>query len=296
MAGFSSLNFLGPSVVDTASSGTVLEAFFYGLYCLIFGQYLQIHIKKKAHERSILVYPIVLLFLLTTVYFILNLPQTFWLVLRPGTHQSFIWNVNIVSMAIYGFVDFISQTILIYRCWIMWNHMRWLVVLPLSMVLTFLSMILVMLPEMCRQSKFEDLSHLASWVIPLAISSICISLALNAIVTGLLVLRIVLVHMESRRSMSDAERRLHDLSPVISILVETGMVTFVCQLLFVIIFALQETSAIIIGSPMIMLYGITPTVIVVRAAMGTAYNVNHTSRAHSVMAFATNHNLPTETM
>lgn len=150
--------------------------------------------------------------------------------------------------------------------------MRWLVVLPLGMVLTFLSkslglstysclvfylligMILAMLPEMCRQSKFEDLSHLPSWVIPLAVSSICISLALNAIVTGLLVLRIVLVHMESRRSMSDAERRAHDLSPAISILVETGMVTFVCQLLFVIIFALQETSAIIIGSPMIMLY------------------------------------------
>ena len=116
--------------------------------------------------------------------------------------------------------------------------------------------ILVLVVELCRQSQSKSLSRLPHWTFPLAISSFCISLALNTIVTGLLVLRIAMVHTRFRRAMANAERRPYDLqvSPIISILIETGMMTFVSQLLLVIVFGLQSVTAIIIGSPMIMIY------------------------------------------
>lgn len=109
---------------------------------------------------------------------------------------------------------------------------------------------LVVVVEMCR---FETVPP---WIIILAISSICISLALNAIVTGLLVLRIILIHRQCRHAMTQADRRLYDIqvSPVILILIETGMMTFVSQLVFVIVFGLQNASAIVVGSPMVMVY------------------------------------------
>ena len=109
---------------------------------------------------------------------------------------------------------------------------------------------LVVVVGMCRSETLPPLT------ISLAISSICISLALNSIVTGLLVLRITLVHRQCRRAMAQASRRPYDLqvSPVISILIETGMMTFVSQLVLVIVFGLQSASAIVVGSPMVMVY------------------------------------------
>jgi hypothetical protein len=90
----------------------------------------------------------------------------------------------------------------------------------------------------------------------LAISTICISLASNAIVTGLLVLRIAIVHRRYRRAMTQDSQRLYDVqfSPIISILIETGMMTFVSQLVLVIVLSLRNASALVVGSPMIMIY------------------------------------------
>lgn len=93
------------SLKDTAAIGTVVEAFFYGtlstryneksiyssilgVYCLIFGQYLHVYLRKKKNERTILVYPLTILFLLSTLNFILNLPQTFWLVVSNMCNTS----------------------------------------------------------------------------------------------------------------------------------------------------------------------------------------------------------------
>lgn len=115
--------------------------------------------------------------------------------------------------------------------------------------------IVVLVVELCRQSPLKSLSNLPAWTTPLAISSLCISLALNTIVTGLLVLRIAMLLMWSRRSRVQADRRLYDISPVISILIETGMVTFVSQLLLVVLLGLRSASAtFIVGGSMIMIY------------------------------------------
>ena len=50
------------------------------MYCVIFSQYLHLYRKKNKNERTILIYPLTMLFLLSTLNFIINLPQTFWLV------------------------------------------------------------------------------------------------------------------------------------------------------------------------------------------------------------------------
>jgi len=287
---------LSSDIRDTAMIAAVVEAFFYGCYCLIFGQYLQVYRKKKKNDRSVLIYPLTLLFLLSTLYFILNLEQTFWLVLRPGTHENFIWVVDIISVAIYGFVDIISQSILIYRCWILWNH-RPLLFVPLIMAVTVLGITLVLVVELCRQNLSTSLAPFPPWAIPLAISAICISLASNTIVTGLLVLRITMIYRQCRRNMTHAARSLFNpqVSPIISILIETGMMTFVSQLILVIAFGLQDAYALVVGSPMIMIYGITPTIIVVRVTMGNSYNSqDRTSRTQSIMAFASDSNLQSE--
>lgn len=293
------------------------------MYCLIFGQYLHVHLKKKKNERSIFIYPLAILFLLSTLDFFLNLLQTFWLVvsnicntsvqilnwflltcshlqLRPGTHQNFLRNADTISVAIYGFADIVSQAVLVFivdlqsstifslydihidlplldtvespsitsSCpndyginvvrWVITFINWWYLVLSMaafSCLVYYLfcqmkGITLVVVIEMCR---FEIVPR---WTIILAISSICISLASNALVTGLLVLRLTLVHRQCRRAMAQAGRRPHDIqvSPVIMILIETGMMTFVSQLAFVIVLGFRNASAVVFGSPMVMVY------------------------------------------
>lgn len=115
---------------------------------------------------------------------------------------------------------------------------------------------LTLIIELCRQNWVTILSNLPPWTIPLAVSAICISLVSNAIVTGLLVLRIALVHRRYRQDIAHAGRRLHafQASPIISILIETGMMTFVSQLIVIIAFGLQNAYALVVASPMIMIY------------------------------------------
>ena len=71
-------------------------------------------------------------------------------------------------------------------------------------------------------------------------------------------LGMTLVHRQCRCAMAQAGRRLYEFqfSPLILILIETGMMTFVSQLAFkfVIVFGLQNVSAIVVGSPIVMVY------------------------------------------
>jgi hypothetical protein len=118
---------------------------------------------------------------------------------------------------------------------------------------------MILVVELCHLDTATGLSNLSSWAIPLAISTICISLASNAIVTGLLVLRIAIVHRRYRcaiAAMTQDSPRVYDVqvSPIISILIETGMMTFVSQLVLVIALGLRNASALVVGSPIIMIY------------------------------------------
>ncbi len=69
-------------------------------------------------------------------------------------------------------------------------------------------------------------------------------------------LRIAIVHRRCRRAMTQDSRRVYDVqvSPIISILIETGMMTFVSQLVLVIALGLRNSYALVVGSPMIMIY------------------------------------------
>lgn len=132
---------------------------------------------------------------------------------------------------------------------------------------------------------------LPAWWFKMALGSFSISLCVNAAVTGLLVLKIVLLHRAFVKS-GTRTRRLYDLRPLISILIESGMFTFVAQTIWVIFVRLQSDgnpgfSAVV--TPTTMIYagiflsnvriislnvsqGLTPTIVLVRAAAGRSYD------------------------
>ncbi|KAF8881444.1 hypothetical protein BD779DRAFT_1011014 [Infundibulicybe gibba] len=97
-----------------------------------------------------------------------------------------------------------------------------------------------------------------------------ISLSVNALTTLLIVTKILLTAREVRSvlgSNSDRSIRL-----AIAMLIESGLLMFAFQLVFVVLSSRYLVEFDIISNTITQIYGITPTLLNIRVAMGTAYD------------------------
>ncbi|KAF8814574.1 hypothetical protein BYT27DRAFT_7206016, partial [Phlegmacium glaucopus] len=103
-----------------------------------------------------------------------------------------------------------------------------------------------------------------------------ISLAVNGVVTGLIVLRIFKVYWEIRPTFEDQTLGIgtkDKIRSIISIIIESGMAMFTIQIIAVVVCALGLTDALIIIIPFTqMFYGIAPTIIFVRLSLGLSFH------------------------
>ena len=140
------------------------------------------------------------------------------------------------------------------------------------------------------------------WYIAIGILSFTLSLTVNAIFTGLLVYKISKTSLAIRPTRPRAK---HDYTPLISILIESGLLFFVVQLVWIICFSIPATTNAIglTGGPVTIIYvcanlylpllsfngfrkGIIPTAIMVRVSMaGTANTVDRGLIVESTMEF-----------
>lgn len=123
------------------------------------------------------------------------------------------------------------------------------------------------------------------WYTPIGILSFTLSLTVNAIFTGLLVYKI------SKTSLAFRSTHARAYTPLISILIESGLIFFVAQLIWIVCFSLPATtnaSSVVAGSIAIIYVcaylhlpllpfkvfqkGIIPTAIMVRISMASPVN------------------------
>jgi hypothetical protein len=192
---------------------------------------------------------------------------------------------------LYTFVDFISQSILLYRCWIMW-HQILVMVIPCLMTLAFLVTALTTLGF--QINGVADNYFIPHWYFSAVTAFFFLSLGVNAIVTGLIVYRIITVYKEIRgfnNNNNDAQQQWQasahgsgqrNLYPLISILIESGLVTFVAQLAQSIMYKSATEAFPLVGGSVVMLYGISTTVVLVRVDTGVSYEHNTSRTANSV--------------
>lgn len=145
--------------------------------------------------------------------------------------------------------------------------------------------------------------------IPIGILSFSLSLAVNAIFTGLLVFKIVKSSLALRKMHP---RGSQDYTPLITILIESGLVFFLAQVVWIICFTIGGSAIGVTSEPITMIYvcvywhlplsfnnsvlkGIIPTTIVVRVTMASSAKVADNQRVtvESALEFAfTDENLP----
>ena len=142
---------------------------------------------------------------------------------------------------------------------------------------------------------------LPDWYLASVTAFFFLSLGVNALVTALIVYRIIIVYNEIRGfsnsniQASVPENGRRDLNPLISILIESGLITFVGQLAQTLMFRLSSDGAFpLISGVVVMLYvrdsyrlliwyfdhlltaiqGISMVVVLVRVETGVSYDNN----------------------
>jgi len=204
-------------------------------------------------------------------------------VLNDDSLESAVEWMTIADNALYTAIDFISQLILLYRCWIMWRQPLVMVIpclISLAFLVTALTTLSFQIKDVADDLPFPD------WYLSAVTAFFFLSLAVNALVTGLIVYRIITVYNDIRGfNTSNFQSSAHghrDLYPLISILIESGLITFVAQLAQSIMYKSAGVAFPLVGGSVVMLYGISTTVVLVRVETGVSYD-HTTSRTINSM-------------
>jgi len=267
----------------------VFTAILYGLYCLIFGLYWRIQLRRADRWKGVFFYALTVEFILCTAYFIITIIQDqFFItmaVLNEDSLDSAVAWMTIANNALYTSIDFISQLILLYRCWIMWRQPFIMVVpciLSLAFLVTALTTLGFQIKDVADNLPFPD------WYLSAVTAFFFISLGVNALVTALIVYRIISVYNDIRGFNAGIVRASahgsgqRDLYPLISILIESGLITFVGQLAQSIMYKFAGDAFPLVGGCVVMLYGISTTAVLVRVDTGVSYDQNTSRTANSM--------------
>ncbi|KAF8808231.1 hypothetical protein BYT27DRAFT_7189166 [Phlegmacium glaucopus] len=288
--------------------GICLEGFLYGLYSGIFAMYSQDHwasIKPANKTKNFLFYALCALYILSLVNIVLDMTVTSSKFHQnPNLSPTVLLDIYIIQGAVIGCCDFIAQSILIYRCWIVWDCNIRVVVIPSIFAFVFLAMWLtgVNSPYILSNQVVEP-----SWGIWLAVASLAMSMIVNALVTGLIIFKIFNMYREVKSTSVDQTLGLtggSKIRTVIFILIESGMVLFSFQLARLVVTVFQTMDATIKASYIMvnyihqMLNCITPTIILVRISMELSFHDKESTESTSSVGslrFAANPNLISET-
>ena len=195
---------------------------------------------------------------------------------------SLLFRVSIVQNIVSGVCDFIAQYIMvrinrctsgynpfyspksskIYRCWILWSKKIRVVIIPSFLAIAYLGQSIRVYHDLYLISRFnlspsaiwiaglgaitvdQGLLLYAPWYITSVLTALILSMVVNALVTGLIVFKILKVFLEIRPT--SVERTLGSstedskLQHIIFVIIESGMTLFAIQLGRVVLTTLME--------------------------------------------------------
>ncbi|KDR68070.1 hypothetical protein GALMADRAFT_146563 [Galerina marginata CBS 339.88] len=276
---------------DASFLGGILEAIFWGIYVVVFVLYLNFHRKSTG---GLLVYPLSALFILCTAFVTLDFALEFLTILHSADPNSEVISnrLTVGTSMIYVLVDFISQGVLIYRCWVVWGKNPLLIIFPSILSLTSFEQA-ANIPLIIMEVRLIPGHRTApQWFIKLGSASIILSLTVNILITGILVLKLVIHRREHEKGLNGRHGGGLNLSSLISFLIESAMLTFASQLIWVVLFNLQDTNNGVdaFDGVVTLSCGIAPTAVIVRVAMGKSFDNRPSGVVESTIDFRTPRN------
>ncbi|KAF8874479.1 hypothetical protein BD779DRAFT_1790493 [Infundibulicybe gibba] len=260
-----------PTFLGTTALGIILECIFYGVYMVLFTLYL---VLRRRNNRDVggllLTLAQILLFCLCTVSVLLDISVNYFTFVL-GVENTNSEKLEFGSMVIFATIDYLAQMILLYRCWIVWGR-RWAVVaVPGFLALVTLGggFALAVFSNPFLWSNVNPPSLIRRFQ-PTGVTTSSISLVVNALTTLLIITKIFITSREVRSALGSDSHQSFRIAT--AMLIESGLLMFAVQLVYVVIFSVRLEGINIISSLVTQIYGITPTLLHIRVAMGSAYD------------------------
>ncbi|KAF8869127.1 hypothetical protein BD779DRAFT_1682552 [Infundibulicybe gibba] len=251
--------------------GAMLECIFYGAYVVLFILSLALQRRNNRGFGRPLTLAHILLFGLCTLCFCLDISTDYLIDVVPDVKNLDTSNkLDMSSIVVFAVIDYLAQMTLLYRCWIVWGR-RWAIVaIPGFLALVTLGGGFAIAALDNSPLWKTDVEGTYRIYRPIGITTNAISLVVNALTTLIIVTKIFVTSREVRPVLGSNSDRSFRIAT--AILIESGLLTFAFQLVYVVLFSIQHSAVHIISGLISQIYGITPTLLNIRVVMGSTYD------------------------
>jgi len=251
--------------------GFACEATVWGAYSILFISSLRVLYKQRnsGNVTPIILFFNCLLFGCATAHYALEFNHFYTYLIANG-----VPNYADETKPLFGadilisLTDFIGDMFLLWRCWVVWEGNFYVLILPFLTSLAGFASIMEVLHLLLGINPSAPVPPAA--LVPLGLAGYILPLCTNAMVTALIAGRIWWKNpgMYSRGGIPG----LGNLpGRAISIIIESGVIYLVVQFIFVILFGISHPSEAIVGVVAVQVYGIVPTLIIIRVGLGQTW-------------------------
>ncbi|OSC97754.1 hypothetical protein PYCCODRAFT_1418815 [Trametes coccinea BRFM310] len=176
-------------------------------------------------------------------------------------------NVLVGADILISLSDLLGDFVLIYRCWIVWGRNFWIVLLPFLTAVAGFSCIAEVVHLVLTIDPNAPVAPPA--LVPLGLAGYALPLATNVLTTALIVARLWhTARAAEARCRGRMAGTVRVAKAAVAIIVESGALYLAAQLVLVVLFALEHPAQAVVAVMAVQIYGIAPTLIVLRVALG----------------------------
>lgn len=247
--------------IQTLIYGSYAVLFFGCMYILLF--------RRPTACPKIIPFFVLALFLLSTAHVIINLfkgVRAFTFVADPNDiFEDFSAPIDLAKESVYVTTAALADTLLIYRCYMVWGHNYKVVILPVLLLLLstgagYTSVYQFSTLEDGDGAQFDD--NLKRWFTVLYSAM----LANNVLTTTLIASRI---WWRSRQSGSELGwRHQAKYNWIIAVVIESGAIYSFSLLIYLVLYTIESQAQKLILDSLCQIASIMPTLIIVRIGLG----------------------------
>ncbi|KAF9223683.1 hypothetical protein BS17DRAFT_781058 [Gyrodon lividus] len=247
--------------------GFACEAVLWGAYCILFVVSLIILGRRRLSESfaNPIVYIHCLIFLCCTTHFALEFNHFYTTLNATGVDHYADETSQLVGADFFiSFIDLLGDLVLIYRCWMVWGKNYYVILLPLMSSIGGFACMLGVLDLLLAISPSAPVPPSA--LVPLGLAAYVLPLCTNVLVTFFIVFQI----WSTSRTVPDSPLQIGQgvTRRAMMLVIESGALYLLVQLVFVVLFALQNPAQAILAVMAVQVYGIAPTLIIIRVSLG----------------------------
>ncbi|KAF9059845.1 hypothetical protein BDP27DRAFT_1340523 [Rhodocollybia butyracea] len=269
---------------------------FYGIYTMLVALYIYLQIQQRGRKHYCQL-AVLLLYMLATAQIVVTILDynqetliNFTLFLSNfsafsepvAAHFDTSANLEIVEAAIYVIANFVADSLLIYRCYIVWGARKYITAGPslLSFANTALALSTIALQHQAIPQYFELFadgveSASVDAANAITIAFLAVNIFTNVVVTGLIAGRIFWIYQTNQQSLGAAgrdDKSLKTLNMIVAMILESGLLYPVA--LGIGLWVDVGTFVDTVEPILTVAVGMTPTLIMVRTDLDISVRIH----------------------